>query len=353
MKSDDVILEDITKDGSVDIDTWPDLLKRLLTRIDTVSPVLPFSPTPSNIQQIANDNFPKPTPSELRFDHDIVDTASSQFDTQPDLQPSLSQASTQPCTDAAPEPDVEPASSQATQPDNTLLSQDVPAATSPPKPMAPPPPHPSPSNLTEVATPPHSPRLHPTDITVLSQLKHTLTTSFSSAPPHTVQRLSELLLAPNTHYHSLPKFLRALQRVLSVSSPSTAFPLPQNMELPNGGLQNGGFGLGSDESLGGALLTPIPWLTSGGGGGGGGEGHALSPDAAQPPALGPEDVGPQPEGTVFPDPPKSEGEITPTVVVEEERKDEEMVDAPAAVAGEEKEVVEEEAGKKDDVEVGE
>ncbi|KAF8246900.1 hypothetical protein K440DRAFT_644388 [Wilcoxina mikolae CBS 423.85] len=353
MKPDDVILEDITKDGSVDIDTWPDLLKRLLSRLDTVSPrPLPFfSPTPSNFQQIANDNFPKPTPSELRLDHDIVDTTSSQFDTQPDPQPSLSQASTQPC-DAAPEPDAEPASSQATQPDNTMLSQDVPAAASPPKPMAPPPLHPSSSSLTEVATPPHSPRLHPTDITVLSQLKHTLTSTFSSAPPYTVQRLSELLLAPNTHYHSLPKFLRALQRVLSVSSPSTAFPLLQNMELPNGGLQNGGFGLGSDESLGGALLTPIPWLTSGGGGGGG-EGHALSPDAAEPPALGPEDVGPQPEGTVFPDPPKSEGEITPTAVVEGERKDEEMVDAPAAAAGEEKEVEVEVEGKKDDVEVGE
>jgi hypothetical protein len=127
--------------------------------------------------------------------------------------------------------------------------------------------------------------------------------------------------------------------VLSVSSPSTAFPLPQNTELPNGGLQNG-FGLGSDESLGGALLTPIPWLT------GGGEGHALSPDAAEPPALGPEDVGPQPEGTVFPDPPRNEEDIAP--MVEAERKDEEMVDAPVTV--EEKEVVE---ARKEDVEKGE
>jgi len=65
--------------------------------------------------------------------------------------------------------------------------------------------------------------------------------------------------------------LRALDRVVAVSSPTTIFPLPQ-AELPKtSGLLNGATsthsattnpasGLGSDESLGGALLTPIPWL---------------------------------------------------------------------------------------------
>ena len=57
---------------------------------------------------------------------------------------------------------------------------------------------------------------------------------------------------------------------MSVSSPLTVFPLPQAV-LPNtGGLLNGTTSvpnsqaatLGSDESLGGALLTPIPWLHS-------------------------------------------------------------------------------------------
>ncbi|KAK3062079.1 hypothetical protein LTS18_004858, partial [Coniosporium uncinatum] len=95
--------------------------------------------------------------------------------------------------------------------------------------------------------------------------------SFSKQPPHTLQRLAELVLRPTQHYKHLPPYLRALDRVVAVSSPSTIFPLPQ-AELPrNSGLLNGASstpsassnsagGLGSDESLGGALLTPIPWL---------------------------------------------------------------------------------------------
>lgn len=82
--------------------------------------------------------------------------------------------------------------------------------------------------------------------------------------------------------------------------------------------------LGSDESLGGALLSPIPWLTPtplsdetaavsqgalmraeqelGIVAEGGGAGETAGAGGAPPP-LGPEDVGPQPEGTVFEDPP--------------------------------------------------
>ncbi len=53
-----------------------------------------------------------------------------------------------------------------------------------------------------------------------------------------------------------------------MSSPLTIFPLPQAVLPTSGGLLNGTISttssqnasLGSDESLGGALLTPIPWL---------------------------------------------------------------------------------------------
>lgn len=64
----------------------------------------------------------------------------------------------------------------------------------------------------------------------------------------------------------MPSYLRALDRVVSVSSPLTVFPLPQAVLPTAGGLLNGTTStpqttaLGSDESLGGALLTPIPWL---------------------------------------------------------------------------------------------
>lgn len=99
-----------------------------------------------------------------------------------------------------------------------------------------------------------------------------LNKSFSKFPPHTIQRLAELVLYPTQHYRFLPSYLRALDRVVCVSSSADIFPLPQAaMPVSRGSLTNGTGepdlpplpavnSLGSDESLGGALLTPIPWL---------------------------------------------------------------------------------------------
>jgi hypothetical protein len=95
--------------------------------------------------------------------------------------------------------------------------------------------------------------------------------AFAHSPPYTIQRLAELVLFPRRHYRFLPAYLRALDRIVSVSSPVSDFPLPTGLVGPNNGfLTNGDAtsgngvqerdGLGSDESLGGALLTPIPWL---------------------------------------------------------------------------------------------
>ena len=94
---------------------------------------------------------------------------------------------------------------------------------------------------------------------------------FAASPPYTIQRLASLVLEPHLHYRFLPAYLRALDRIVSVSSPVTDFPLPtlhtarNTSFLSNGdtSMTNGHAdkdGLGSDESLGGALLTPIPWL---------------------------------------------------------------------------------------------
>lgn len=99
-------------------------------------------------------------------------------------------------------------------------------------------------------------------------IRSTLTKSFAKSPPHTIQRLAELILRPRTHYRYLPSYLRALDRVVCVSSSANIFPLPQALVPPSGsgGLLNSASSapapssLGSDESLGGALLTPIPWL---------------------------------------------------------------------------------------------
>jgi hypothetical protein len=97
-----------------------------------------------------------------------------------------------------------------------------------------------------------------------------LQSAFAHSPPYTIQRLAELVLYPRRHYRFLPAYLRALDRIVSVSSPVSDFPLPTGLVGTNNGfLTNGDApgnavqerdGLGSDESLGGALLTPIPWL---------------------------------------------------------------------------------------------
>lgn len=115
---------------------------------------------------------------------------------------------------------------------------------------------------------PAEPQSIPDDITTFyASIRTTLSKNFPKHPPHTVQRLAELVLEPKRRYKYLPAYLRALDRVVSVSSPLTIFPLPQAVLPTAGGLLNGTAStstqsstLGSDESLGGALLTPIPWL---------------------------------------------------------------------------------------------
>jgi len=117
-------------------------------------------------------------------------------------------------------------------------------------------------------------------IALMNEIISTLTASFPLYPPHTIQRLSELVLQPRQHYRSLPSYLHALDRVVHVTSGSNIYPLPPAIPdmsamavLTNGapsGVEresapwaNGAsaaLNVGSDEALGGALLTPIPWL---------------------------------------------------------------------------------------------
>lgn len=303
--------------------------------------------------QITRNEFSQPflvaTPSQLRDAH-IIDAVPSE---------SQSPIPTGVHSQLLAESSTQSQSQAATQ--AAAFSQD--AANSPPA-MPPPPPiiPPFPSPPTQAPTPPPG-TLHPDDLSTLTALTQVLSTQFDAAPPHTVQRLAELIQSPKQYYKSLPKYLRAVQRVLSVSSPISCFPLPQHPSetLANGTGGGGGSAgalgmLGSDESLGGALLTPIPWLTptpltedtggvngslssedgSSGAINGVSQGELLrheqelniipatqvaSPPrvsgpeeprttASQgPPSLGPADVGPQPAGTVFPDPPKSAEDI--------------------------------------------
>lgn len=111
---------------------------------------------------------------------------------------------------------------------------------------------------------------------LLGSIRLSIQSFFMDKPPHTIQRFAELILHPTAHYRTLPAYLRAVDRVISVTSGADIFPFttPANTNTqPNGFVQPSNsastyltpdyaHSLGSDESLGGALLTPIPWLTN-------------------------------------------------------------------------------------------
>ncbi|PNY29171.1 Uncharacterized protein TCAP_00915 [Tolypocladium capitatum] len=100
---------------------------------------------------------------------------------------------------------------------------------------------------------------------------------FTTHAPHTIQRLAELALHPRAHYKALASYLHAVDRIVQVTSGTNAYPLPLAIPDMSALNVNGEEAkdpaatvawsnpttapLGSDEALGGALLTPIPWLT--------------------------------------------------------------------------------------------
>lgn len=131
--------------------------------------------------------------------------------------------------------------------------------------------HPQQSLQPQDSIEPEAGALPPDLLSLYTTSRRMLESDFAHSPPYTIQRLAELVLYPKRHYRFLPAYLRALDRIVSVSSPVSDFPLPTLHSPSSGGfLTNGDTsqingisereGLGSDESLGGALLTPIPWL---------------------------------------------------------------------------------------------
>ncbi|KAK1969424.1 hypothetical protein LY78DRAFT_654148 [Colletotrichum sublineola] len=120
-------------------------------------------------------------------------------------------------------------------------------------------------------------------VAMLEEIKSVLST-FPKYPPHTIQRLAELVLEPHRHYRHLASYLHAVDRVVHVTSGANIYPLPpaipdmSTMTLLSNDGANGqenpaaavawsnstnsvASTVGTDEALGGALLTPIPWLT--------------------------------------------------------------------------------------------
>ncbi|KAK4041566.1 hypothetical protein C8A01DRAFT_45312 [Parachaetomium inaequale] len=232
----------------MDYSAWPELLPTVLARIEKIAHTefpIPNVPPPAQPARPPSPRFLAPLPSSDPFEApDQTEPSSSQGTNKENADPSSPSAARS--TNAAPASST--AAPSAPQPT---------AASTLPKAIA----------------------------DMLDEILSVLRTSFSQYPPHTIQRLSELVLRPRQHYRHLVPYLHALDRVVHVTSGANVYPLPP--ALPDVGamslLANGAGGaaagslsidtaaansLGSDEALGGALLTPIPWLARRANGGG-------------------------------------------------------------------------------------
>ncbi|KAI1171772.1 hypothetical protein F4777DRAFT_564254 [Nemania sp. FL0916] len=252
----DGILRALCAGQSMDYSAWPALLPRMIARIE----------------QIAHEEFPIP-----------------RLPPPPPPPLPLSAASTIPSSlPRAPDSDLSdhflaPLPSSPTDPHTS--SSDPNKENHPVTPQRPAPPAPAPAEApsTPVALPPGT--LPPQLAFMLAEITSYLQTTFPKYPPHTIQRISELVLHPKQHYRSLATYLHALDRVVRVTSGLNVYPLPStHVEIP-GSLANGVLeqpsrpswaAPGSDEALGGALLTLIPWIRHDQRPGGGG---ALTPAA--------------------------------------------------------------------------
>lgn len=229
-------LEACAETGNIDYNVWPALLLPLIEQL----------------RYIAHNEFPIPRPypvvnpvlpSQRSTEHDRFDNPPTLLSNTPSTPRTLPPVPPFPGSSASRVPDSQPAADDAQE---DQAREELPI---------------------EV-------------VQLLEQSLKTLRTCFEKTPPHTIQRLSELVLYPTKHYRTLPAWLRALDRVVSVSSGADVFPLSDIPPDIGNGIINGtdiggilfsnssneprnGYdrdSLGSDESLGGALLTPIPWL---------------------------------------------------------------------------------------------
>ncbi|KAI1137239.1 hypothetical protein F5Y05DRAFT_388587 [Hypoxylon sp. FL0543] len=231
----DDLLRTVANGGTVDFSVWPALLPRIVARIERIAR-----------HEFPIPNLPPPAPAII--------PSSIPPTTQTDSEPAENFLSPLP---SSPLEHSSPVSSQDTNKENTPIA---------PRVNPPPPP-------TSASATPLPPGVLPPQIaSMLSEITSTLTSTFPKYPPHTLQRLAELVIAPKHHYRTLPNYLHALDRVVHVTSGLNIYPLPPAVpDVKASSLLSNGISdalaapspwatPGSDEALGGALLTPIPWL---------------------------------------------------------------------------------------------
>ncbi|KAI0895776.1 hypothetical protein F4806DRAFT_69275 [Annulohypoxylon nitens] len=232
------ILRNIANGGQIDFSVWPALLPRIISRIERVA------------------RYEFPIPSLAPPAPTIIPSSIPPPQTQTDSEPTESFLSPLPSSP------IEPTSSSSSQENK----ENTPIA---------PRPNPPSTSAAQTPAPPAAlpPGMLPQQIlSMVAEITTTLKNTFPKYPPHTLQRLSELVIAPKHHYRTLPTYLHALDRVVHVTSGLNIYPLPPAIpDMKSGSLLANGLSdalaapspwatPGSDEALGGALLTPIPWL---------------------------------------------------------------------------------------------
>ncbi|KAG7141208.1 hypothetical protein HYQ45_002191 [Verticillium longisporum] len=261
IETDEEVLRQLAAGGAMDYAQWPNLLQSILSRLD----------------KIAHDEFPIPA---LPPPPQQANAPGQQRTLPPLLSSSLEAPTSRPSSQDADKENNQPQNSAATtEPTVTDDPEEAPAPALP------------------VTLPPGV--LPPQLDGMLTEINNVLTKNFTKFPPHTIQRVSELLLEPRQHYRHLASYLHALDRVVHVTSTNNIYPLPpaipdmSTMTLLSNGVTDPvtgaitsttrtpepkdpaanvswgnpttaappASGVGSDEALGGALLTPIPWLT--------------------------------------------------------------------------------------------
>ncbi|KAM0284265.1 hypothetical protein ACHAQH_002056 [Verticillium albo-atrum] len=262
IETDEEVLRQLADGGPMDYAQWPNLLQSILSRLD----------------KIAHDEFPIPA---LPPPPQQVNAPGQQRTLPPLLSSSVEAPSSRPSSQDADKENSHPQPlASASEPTATTeTEEDAPASTLP------------------VTLPPGV--LPPQLDGMLTEINNVLTKNFTKFPPHTIQRVSELIIEPRQHYRHLASYLHALDRVIHVTSTNNIYPLPpaipdmSTMTLLSNGVTDPttgaitsttrtaepkdpaanvswgnpttaappASGVGSDEALGGALLTPIPWLT--------------------------------------------------------------------------------------------
>ncbi|KAJ0297254.1 hypothetical protein COL5a_011515 [Colletotrichum fioriniae] len=245
---DEDLLRTVATGGEMDYGLWPALSQGIISRLDKIAhnefpiPNLPTPPQPINAPG-QQPRLLSPLPSSS------IDPASSQ-------------------------PSSQDADKENSQPkDASPFKATVESATDADAAVADAPPATASGSL-------------PAQIEAMLNEINTVLASFPKYPPHTIQRLAELVLEPRRHYRQLASYLHAVDRVVHVTSGANTYPLPpaipdmSTMTLLSNGSANGqevnnpaasvawsnstnsvASTVGTDEALGGALLTPIPWLT--------------------------------------------------------------------------------------------